>query len=155
MSGPQQSAFDLTSTYIQLRDGPDAIPVPVGKDFRAGIAERTESARGPAGYGATNAGWEGSVVVDKIKNNKGPFGFNASSDEFEDLMKAGIMDPTKVVRTALQNAASVASLLFTTECMVAEKPEEKGQRRYAGWDASGRHDAIAQASTRLRVRSGT
>jgi chaperonin GroEL len=54
------------------------------------------------------------------------FGFNASSEEFEDLMKAGIMDPTKVVRSALQNAASVASLLLTTECMVAEKPEEKG-----------------------------
>jgi chaperonin GroEL len=66
------------------------------------------------------------VVVDKIKNNKGPFGFNAASEEFEDLMKAGIIDPTKVVRSALQNAASVASLLLTTECMVAEKPEEKG-----------------------------
>jgi chaperonin GroEL len=66
------------------------------------------------------------VVVDKIKNNKGPFGFNAASEEFEDLMKAGIIDPTKVVRSALQNAASVASLLLTTECMVAEKPDEKG-----------------------------
>ena len=70
-------------------------------------------------------GWEGSVVVDKIRNNKGPFGFNAASEEFEDLMKAGIIDPTKVVRSALQNAASVASLLLTTECMVAEKPDEK------------------------------
>ena len=65
-------------------------------------------------------------MVDKIKNNKGAFGFNAASEEFEDLMKAGIIDPTKVVRSALQNAASVASLLLTTECMVAEKPEEKG-----------------------------
>src|SRR5713101_7303476 len=80
----------------------------------------------PAWWIASNAGWEGSVVVDKIKNNKGPFGFNAASEEFEDLMKAGIIDPTKVVRSALQNAASVASLLLTTECMVAEKPEEKG-----------------------------
>jgi chaperonin GroEL len=65
-------------------------------------------------------------VVDKIKNNKGPFGFNAATEEFEDLMKAGIIDPTKVVRSALQNASSVASLLLTTECMVADKPEEKG-----------------------------
>jgi chaperonin GroEL len=65
-------------------------------------------------------------VVDKVKNGKGAFGFNAASEEFEDLMKAGIIDPTKVVRSALQNAASVAGLLLTTECMVAEKPDEKG-----------------------------
>ena len=78
----------------------------------------------PARWIAGNAGWEGSVVVDKVKNNKGAFGFNASSEEFEDLMKAGIIDPTKVVRSALQNASSVAALLLTTECMVAEKPDE-------------------------------
>jgi chaperonin GroEL len=80
----------------------------------------------PARWIATNAGWEGSVVVDKIRSNKGPVGFNAATEEFEDLMKAGIIDPTKVVRSALQNASSVASLLLTTECMVADKPEEKG-----------------------------
>ncbi len=65
------------------------------------------------------------MVVDKIRNNKGSFGLNAASEEFEDLMKAGIMDPTKVVRSALQNAASVAGLLLTTECVIAERPEEK------------------------------
>ena len=64
------------------------------------------------------------MVVDKIKNNKGAFGFNAANEEFEDLMKAGIIDPTKVVRSALQNASSVAGLLLTTECMIAEKPDE-------------------------------
>ena len=79
----------------------------------------------PCRWIANNAGWEGSIVLDKIKNNKGAFGFNAATEEFEDLMKAGIVDPTKVVRTALQNAASVAGLLLTTEAMVAEKPEEK------------------------------
>ena len=79
----------------------------------------------PCRWIANNAGWEGSIVLDKIKNNKGSFGFNAATEEFEDLMKAGIVDPTKVVRTALQNAASVAGLLLTTEAMVAEKPEEK------------------------------
>jgi chaperonin GroEL len=75
---------------------------------------------------ASNAGVEGSIVVDKVKHGKGAFGFNALSEEYEDLLKAGVIDPTKVVRTALQNAASVASLLLTTEAMVAEKPEEKG-----------------------------
>jgi len=93
---------------------------------KVGIAIIKKAIEGPAWWIASNAGWEGSVVVDKIKNNKGPFGFNAASEEFEDLMKAGIIDPTKVVRSALQNAASVASLLLTTECMVAEKPDEKG-----------------------------
>jgi chaperonin GroEL len=74
---------------------------------------------------AQNAGWEGSVVVDKVRNGKGTFGFNAATEEFEDLLKAGVIDPTKVVRSALQNAASVAGLLLTTEALVAEKPEEK------------------------------
>jgi len=97
-----------------------------GEDEKVGINIVKKSLEDPARWIATNAGWEGSIVVDKIKNNKGAFGFNAASEEFEDLMKAGIIDPTKVVRSALQNAASVASLLLTTECMVAEKPEEKG-----------------------------
>jgi len=96
-----------------------------GEEEKIGIAIVKKALEDPARWIASNAGWEGSVVVDKIKNNKGAFGFNAASEEFEDLMKAGIMDPTKVVRSALQNAASVASLLLTTECMIAEKPEEK------------------------------
>ena len=74
---------------------------------------------------ANNAGSEGSVVIDKVKNGKGAFGYNAETDTYEDLMKAGIMDPAKVVRFALQNAASVASLMLTTQAMVADKPEEK------------------------------
>ena len=64
--------------------------------------------------------------VDKVKSLKGSFGFNAATEEYEDLIKAGVIDPTKVVRTALQNAASVASLLLTTEAMIAEKPDENG-----------------------------
>jgi chaperonin GroEL len=74
---------------------------------------------------ANNAGSEGSVVVEKVKDGKGAFGFNAESSQYEDLMKAGIIDPTKVTRFALQNAASVAGLLLTTEAMIAEKPKEK------------------------------
>jgi chaperonin GroEL len=74
---------------------------------------------------ANNAGAEGSIVVERIKGEKAAFGFNAESSEYEDLMKSGIIDPTKVVRFALQNAASVAALLLTTEAMVAEKPKER------------------------------
>ena len=95
-----------------------------GEEEKVGIGIIKKAVEDPARWIATNAGWEGSVVVDKIRTNKGPFGFNAASEEFEDLMKAGIIDPTKVVRSALQNAASVASLLLTTECMVAEKQQE-------------------------------
>ncbi len=72
-----------------------------------------------------NAGAEGSVVVEKVKGEKGAFGYNAEKNEYEDLLKAGITDPTKVTRFALQNAASVSSLLLTTEAMIAEKPAEK------------------------------
>ena len=74
---------------------------------------------------ANNAGFEGSVVVQRVIQGKDSFGFNAEKGEYEDLMKAGVIDPTKVARYALQNAASVASLLMTTEAMVAEKPEKK------------------------------
>mgnify|MGYP003572853794 CR=1 FL=1 len=75
---------------------------------------------------ANNAGAEGSVVVEKVKDGKGAFGFNADSGEYEDMIKAGIIDPTKVTRFALQNASSVAALLLTTEAMIAEKPKESG-----------------------------
>jgi len=96
------------------------------EDQKVGIAIIKKSLEEPCRWISSNAGWEGSIVVDKIKNNKGAFGFNAATEEFEDLMKAGIIDPTKVVRSALQNASSVAGLLLTTECMIAEKPDEKG-----------------------------
>ncbi|HET6778233.1 MAG TPA: chaperonin GroEL [Gemmatimonadales bacterium] len=75
---------------------------------------------------AQNAGAEGSIVVARVKESKDKnFGYNASTDTYEDLVKAGVIDPTKVTRTALQNAASIAGLLLTTECVVVEKKEEK------------------------------
>ncbi|OGP93609.1 MAG: chaperonin GroL [Deltaproteobacteria bacterium RBG_16_47_11] len=74
---------------------------------------------------ANNAGQEGSVVVEKVRKEKGALGFDAAMDEYADMIKAGIIDPTKVVRLALKNAASVASLMITTEALVAEKPEKK------------------------------
>jgi len=87
---------------------------------------------------AENAGREGSIVVQEVKGKKGGYGYNAETDNFEDLVKAGVIDPTKVTRIALQNAASIAGLLLTTEALVAEvKEEEKpkgGPPRYGGED---------------------
>ncbi len=79
----------------------------------------------PLRWIAENAGLEGAIVVDKVKKAKGSQGFNAQTEVYEDLLEAGVIDPTKVVRTALQNAASVAGLLLTTEALIAEKPEKK------------------------------
>lgn len=73
-----------------------------------------------------NAGGEGSVVVNEVKGGKADFGYNAREDKYENLIAAGVIDPTKVTRLALENAASIASLLLTTECVVAEEPEEAG-----------------------------
>jgi chaperonin GroEL len=98
----------------------------------AGISIVRRAVEEPLRRIAENAGVEGSIVVDKVKNLKGNNGFNAASEEYSDLLKEGVIDPTKVVRTALQNAASVAALLLTTEAMVAEKPEEKGDAMGGG-----------------------
>jgi len=98
----------------------------VGDEERFGVKIVKRAIEEPVRWIASNAGHEGSVVLDKVKNGKGAFGFNALKEEYEDLLKAGIIDPTKVVRTALLNAASIAGLMLTTEAMVAEKPEPKG-----------------------------
>ena len=79
----------------------------------------------PLRWIATNAGQEGSIVVQTVKGKKDNEGFNAQSEKYEDLIKAGVIDPTKVVRTALQNAGSIASLLLTTEALISEIPEDK------------------------------
>jgi len=94
-------------------------------DQMAGVEIVRKALYEPAKQIATNAGQDGGVVVDKIKSGKGNFGYNASTEIFEDLMAAGILDPTKVTRVALQNAASVAGLMITTECAIVDKPEEK------------------------------
>ena len=74
---------------------------------------------------AENAGLDGAIVAEEVKRHEGNFGFNAETMEYEDLISAGIVDPVKVVRSALENAASAASMLLTTEAVVAEEPEEK------------------------------
>jgi chaperonin GroEL len=92
---------------------------------RFGVQIVQRAAAEPLRWIARNAGADGSVVMEKVREGKGAYGYNAATGTYEDLIKAGIIDPTKVVRTALQNAASVAGLLLTTEAMVAEKPKEE------------------------------
>ncbi len=96
-------------------------------DQKLGVKVLMRAIEEPLRQIANNAGREGSVVIDKVKGAQGSFGYNAESDTYEDLIKAGVIDPTKVVRLALQNAASVAALMLTTQATVAEKPEEKAE----------------------------
>lgn len=97
----------------------------VSGDEQLGIKLIKRALEEPVRQIANNAGFEGSVVVQRVMEGKDNFGFNAEIGKYEDLMQAGVIDPTKVTRFALQNAASVAGLLMTTEAMVAEKPEKK------------------------------
>jgi chaperonin GroEL len=109
--------------YLRSLPALDKMKLPEQEQFGLNILKR--SLEEPIRWIAMNAGFDGSIVVEKVKNEKGNFGFDAQSEEYTDMVKAGIIDPTKVVRTALQNASSVASLLLTTEAMVAERPKEK------------------------------
>ena len=111
--------------------------VEASDEERVGLDLLKRALEEPTRWIAKNAGAEPSIVIDRIRNGKGALGYNAAADKFEDLLKAGIIDPTKVVRTALQNAASVAGLLLTTEAAVADKPEEKGSGDAAAAAAAG------------------
>ena len=108
-----------------LRAGKALEKVKLEGEEQSGVTLVYRALEEPIRQIANNAGAEGSVVVEKVKDQKAGFGFNAENAKYEDLMKAGIIDPTKVTRFALQNASSVAALLLTTEAMVAEKPKEK------------------------------
>ncbi|HUH64846.1 MAG TPA: chaperonin GroEL [Syntrophales bacterium] len=108
-----------------IRTLPALEKLKVDGDQQVGVTIVKKALEEPLKMIVTNAGQEGSIAVEKVKGKKGAFGFNARTDEYEDLIEAGVIDPTKVTRFALQNAASVASLMLTTQCMVAEKPEEK------------------------------
>jgi chaperonin GroEL len=96
-----------------------------GGDQQIGVNIVKRAVEEPLRWIATNAGFEGSIVVQRVKEGVDDFGFNALTDEYENLIQAGVVDPTKVVRSALQNASSIASLLLTTEALVADIPEEK------------------------------
>jgi len=112
--------------YLRTLKALEGVKVNEGEKFGLDIVRR--SLEEPLRQIAGNGGYEASIVTNKVKEGKDAFGFNAQTGEYEDLVKAGVIDPTKVSRTALQNAASVASLMLTTMALVAEKPrdEEKG-----------------------------
>jgi chaperonin GroEL len=103
-------------------------------DEKVGYAIVTRAARSPLTWIAENAGQDGGVVSEKVLDSKGNHGYNALTDTYEDLVKAGVIDPTKVTRTALANAASVATLLLTSDALVAEKPktDDKGKKGHGG-----------------------
>jgi len=85
-----------------------------------------------------NAGQEGALIVAEIRKSKNSaYGYNVATGEFQDLIKAGVLDPAKVTRTALQNAASISGLLLTTECMITDLPEEKAPAGHGGGDMGG------------------
>ncbi|MGH6991152.1 MAG: TCP-1/cpn60 chaperonin family protein, partial [Stellaceae bacterium] len=108
------------------------------EDQKVGIEIVRRALSYPARLIAENAGVDGSIVIGKIQDsNNTNFGFDAQSGTYVDMVKAGIIDPTKVMRSALQNAASVAGLLVTTEAMVAEKPEKKPMMPAGGGDMGG------------------
>jgi chaperonin GroEL len=112
---------------IRAQSALDGLEKDLSPEQAAGVSIIRRAIEEPLRRISENAGVEGSIVVDKVKNGKGAFGFNAATETYEDLIKAGVIDPTKVVRSALQNAASVAALLLTTEAMIADKPEEKAE----------------------------
>jgi chaperonin GroEL len=107
----------------------------VADEQRVGVNIIRRAVEEPLRQISANAGVEGSIVVDRVRNGKGGFGYNAATDTYEDLIEAGVIDPTKVVRTALQNAASVAGLMLTTEALIAELPKE--EKAAAGGHAHG------------------
>ncbi|MCY3610288.1 MAG: chaperonin GroEL [Gemmatimonadetes bacterium] len=108
------------------------------EDEQVGVNILRRALEAPIRQIAANSGAEGSIVVAKVRDGEGGFGYNAQTDEYENLVKAGVIDPTKVVRSALQNAASIASLLLTTEAVVVERPEdEKPPMPGGGGDMGG------------------
>jgi chaperonin GroEL len=102
------------------------------QDQKVGVTILRRALEEPMRWISQNAGLEGSIVVQRVRESEGNVGFNAQSETYEDLVKAGVIDPTKVVRAALQNAGSIASLLLTTEALVAEIPDEKSEAAPAG-----------------------
>ncbi len=112
-------------TYLRLLKVIENLELPAEQQFGVNILKR--ALEEPIRQIATNAGVDGSIVVEKVKGAEGAFGFNAATETYEDLVKAGVIDPAKVTRIALQNASSIASLMLTTEAMIAEKPREEKQ----------------------------
>ena len=109
----------------------------LGGDQQIGVNIVKRAIEEPMRWIATNAGQEGSIVVQKVREMKVSEGFNALTDTYEDLVKAGVIDPAKVVRSALQNSSSIASLLLTTEACICDIPEEKKDAPMPGGGGGG------------------
>ncbi|MDP4819451.1 MAG: chaperonin GroEL, partial [Saprospiraceae bacterium] len=109
----------------------------VNEDETIGIQIVKKALEAPMRIIAENAGVEGSIVLQRVLNSKGSQGYNARTDKFEDLKKAGVIDPTKVTRIALENAASIAGMVLTTECVVSEKPEKDAPAMGGGMPGGG------------------
>jgi chaperonin GroEL len=107
------------------------------EDERIGVEIVKKAVEFPTRALANNAGEEGSVVVEEVKKRKGNEGYNVADNSYEDLVKAGVVDPKKVTRTALQNAASIAGLLLTTECLICEIPEKDKKSAMPGGHGGG------------------
>jgi chaperonin GroEL len=107
---------------LRCQSALDGLKLP--DDQMAGLGVLRTAIEAPLRQIASNAGVEGAIVLEKVRTGEGNYGYNAATDEYVDLIKAGVIDPAKVVRCALQNAASVASLLLTTEALIAERPKE-------------------------------
>jgi len=120
--------------YLRCLTALKGVKVEPDTDEKWGVEIVRRALEQPTRRIAANAGVDGAVVVDKVRSGEGAFGFNAATEVYEDLVAAGVIDPTKVERTALQNAASVASLMLTTEAMIADKPpkKKKGKGAAAG-----------------------
>jgi len=112
------------TTYIRAQKALADV-VADNTDERTGVAIVCRAIEEPLRQIVFNAGGEGAVVVQKVREGKGDFGYNAHSDVYEDLRKAGVIDPAKVVRVALENAASIAGMFLTTECLIVDKPEKE------------------------------
>jgi len=110
---------------VFLRSLPALDKLKLEGDENIGVSIVRKALEEPIRLIAENSGAEGSIVVNRVKGEKGGFGFNAETGQYEDLMASGVIDPTKVSRIALENASSIASLLITTECIVCEKPEKE------------------------------
>ena len=126
------------------------------EDQTVGIAILPRSIEEPLRQIVENAGEDAAVILNRVKEGKGSFGYNAATGEFGDLIEAGILDPTKVTRLALQNAASVAGLLLTTEVMIAEAPKDEAEHghgpaaawaAWAGWTCNAPALPLSSSST--------
>jgi chaperonin GroEL len=115
-----------------LRAAANVKPTGLVQEEEVGYKIVLRACRAPVTQIADNAGQDGGIVAEKVSEGKGNFGYNALTNVYEDLVKAGVVDPTKVTRTALQNAASVATLMLTSDALVADKPKEEKAAAPAG-----------------------